>query len=280
MLDLNKIKIEDLSSTLPHINDDTIRNIKKEWFKTNLKERTRVNTLIEDLSTYLLSSNLNSVIGIDKFVCKDFTYGCTDFIDTFLQKNKDYQIIEREYSYYSLLGKKNTDISDLKENIPVIVSLPNYYYGNRRPDWADFLDICEKRNIDVHIDGAWLTCAKNCDLDLTHPSIKSFAMSITKLGFEWNKAGIRWSRQKSIDSITIRNHHSTWINQNILDCTNFIINNHNIDHSWNTHETNYNKICDILGVERTNFIHVVKQNNKNLGISKLLDQMTISTSLA
>jgi len=126
MLDLNKIKIEDLSSTLHHINDDTIRNIKKEWFKTNLKERTRVNTLIEDLSTYLLSSNLNSVVGIDKFVCKDFTYGCTDFIDTFLQKNKDYQIIEREYSYYSLLGKKNTDISDLKENIPVIVSLPNY----------------------------------------------------------------------------------------------------------------------------------------------------------
>jgi len=105
-------------------------------------------------------------------------------------------------------------------------------------------------------------------------------MSITKLGFEWNKAGIRWSRQKSIDSITIRNHHSTWINQNILDCTNFIINNHNIDHSWNTHETNYSKICDILGVERTDFIHVVKQNNKNLGISKLLDQMTISTSLA
>lgn len=271
MQDIDRSQITD---KLFHFEDKTVREIKERWFRQTDSGNVDVATLIGKCRDWFLGSRRNKVVNVDDFAYTDFTYGCTDYIDNFLAKQKDFQILEKEYSYYSLLGIKPTPINELRENIPVIVSLPNYFYGNSRPDWSLLLDVCQNKNIDIHIDAAWYTATKDFNLDVSHPSIKTIALSITKTGFEWNKFGIRLSRKKTIDSITIRNHNKSWINQNTLNCANYILDNIEVDHAWDSHETAYNLVCEKFNLEKTPFIHVAKQNGKPVGVAQVLRKIT------
>ena len=60
------------------------------------------------------------------------------------QTSEKIQILDKEYAYYTVMGKKHTEVGQLEAGKPLIVSLPNYYYGDR-PDWEDVLKECEQK---------------------------------------------------------------------------------------------------------------------------------------
>ena len=68
------------------------------------------------------------------------------------------------------------------------------------------------------------------------------------------------------------NHNTNWINQNVINCANYIFDNIHVDYPWATHINHYNEICDKLDLDSTNFIHVAKQDGKNVGVAKILEQ--------
>jgi hypothetical protein len=260
-----------LTQKLHHIADSKVQQVRYDWLHTQPKDDTDINALTQKAGEWFLSSRRNKVDGIDHFKKLDIIYGCTDYINSFLMKEKTYQILEKDYSYYRLFGQQESKVGDLQSNVPIIVSLPNWHFGNSRPDWKEFLDECESKNISIHLDAAWFTATKDMSLDVGHPNIKTVAFSITKTGFQWNKFGIRFSKQKTIDSITVRNANG-WINKNTTNCANFILDNISVDHAWDRHEQNYNVICDKLALEKTNFIHVAKKNGKSVGVAGILNQ--------
>ena len=45
-----------------------------------------------------------------------------------------------------------------------------------------------------------------------------------------------------------------------------------IDYAWNTYEGKYNKLCEKLGLTKTNFIHVAKKDGKNVGVANILSK--------
>ena len=270
---MQDIHSDQLTEKLFHLEDKKVKNIKSNWFRSPAVENVSVEMVISKSKEWFLQSHRNNIEHIEDFTNTDFTYGCTDYIDNFLAKERKFQTLGNEYSYYSFFGIKPTPLNELEDHTPVIVSLPNYFHGNARPDWDIFLNECEKKHIDVHIDAAWYTATKGFNLDAGHPNIKTIALSITKTGFEWNKFGIRLSKQKTTDSITIRNHHKNWINQNTLNCANYILDNITVDHAWDTHENNYNFVCEKLSLEKTSFIHVAKQNEKMVGVAKILEKI-------
>ncbi len=267
---MQDIRKELLTDKLIHFKDKKIKQIKNDWFNSINNKIVSVEDVRNKAKEWFLDSKLNAVMHT-KNLKVDLTYGCTDFINNFISRGKPYQVLDNEYSYYSLFGMKATPVAQLQSNSTVLVSLPNYDFGNKRPDWDDLTKACESKNIDIHIDAAWYTATKNYGIDLSHPNIKSIAFSVTKSGFEWNKFGIRLSKQKTIDPITVRNHNASWINQNVINCANYIFDNIHVDYAWTTHVNNYNKICDTLGLEKTNFIHVAKQDGKNVGVAKILE---------
>ena len=266
------IKKELLTEIFIHIKSPLSNEIKSNWLAGKKYNHISVDNLKLKSKEWFFSSKLNKIHGLDSFSHIDFIYGCIDYINNFLIKQKTYQILEKEYSYYSLLGKQQSKLSELQDNVPVIVSLPNWNYGNKRPDWNEFLKICEEKNIDVHIDAAWYTATNNFNLELDHSNIKSIAVSITKIGFGWNKFGIRMSKEKKMDTITIRDSFG-WMNQNVLNCANFIMDNIDIDHQWNYHEKNYNVVCDFLKLQKTNFVHIAKKDGKNIGVANILNKL-------
>jgi len=266
--------LEQTTKKLLPLQDDYLNNLKRSWFQ---EPQTYVNyhefkILAE---RWFKSTQVNDIQGWNAFPCVDVMLGCTHFIEAFILKYgwDGMQILPNEYAYYALIGGKHgTEVGNLRPGVPLIVSLPNWRCADLRWDWEDVLRECEAKNIDIHIDFAWITSARNINIDLDHPTIKSFGMSMSKYALEWNRIGLRWSRQRTSDSITMFNHYYGDVNSNLTSCGAYMIKNIPRDYGWNNYGDQHEKICRRLGLNTTNLLHVAHNvdRSESIGIGKLL----------
>ncbi len=263
MLDIEKIKITDLNAKqLKALEDNFIDDLRTKWYAEKQKPIGH-NEFIEKASSWFLGTNLNHLQGTEKFPCVDIIMGCTHYIESLVSKRKwEIQILDKEYAYYSLMGKQPTKPGELKPNVPLIVSLPNYFYGDR-PDWQTVLKECEEKNIDIHVDCAWVTAAKGFSINFDHPNIKSFAMSISKYNFSWNRVGLRWSRQRSMDSCTLISAQKKYP-ELTTSFGAYLMDNLPRDYGWEKYGDIVEQICKKLDLTPTMFFYVVKDKGNNL----------------
>jgi len=257
---------------LLHLKDNYLQGIKNDWFE---KSHSQVSNhqFINQAVHWFRDTKLNSINGWEQFPCKDIILGCTHFIESLLIKyGNSIQVLPDEYAYYRFMGIPATQPEELVPNVPLIVSLPSWKYADLRPDWQTVLTICEKRNIDIHVDMAWMTVAKNIEIDLAHPCIKSFAMSLSKYSMEWNRIGIRWSKQRTMDSVTIFNHYQGQANHNQISCGSYIMNNLDRDYGWNTYHKRHIDVCREHSLRPSKIIHVAHdaESAQVWGIAQLL----------
>ena len=274
MVKIEDLKLSDLDKTLSMANDQHIEALKKNWYR-DPQVAIQHDDFIDKASKWFLSTNNNILLGTDKFPCIDIIMGCTHFIESFCSKQKwNIQVLEKEYSYYALMGMKHTQIGKLKPGTPLIVSLPNYYYGNR-PDWSDVLLECEQKGIDIHIDCAWLTAAKGVEINFDHPNIKSFAMSMSKYNLGWNRIGLRWSRQRTMDSCTLISSQKKY-NELTTSCGAYMMDHVPRDYGWTKYKDAVEKICAKLGLEQTTYFYLVKDKDGNLySIGRVLGMLGV-----
>lgn len=272
MLDIDNLKLSDLNKTLVAVDDDHLQRLKGAWYDESQKP-TEHDEFIDKATEWFSSTKINDLQGWNKFPCVDIIMGCTHFIESLASKNKwNIQILEREYAYYNLMGKHPTKQGQLKPGVPLIVSLPNYYYGDR-PEWQNVLAECEQKNIDIHIDCAWITAARGFNFNFDHPNIKSFAMSMSKYNFSWNRVGLRWSRQRTMDSCTLISTQRKY-NELTISCGSYMMDNVPRDYGWENYGETVEKICRKLGLSPTMFFYVVKDKDNNLySIGKVLGKI-------
>jgi hypothetical protein len=257
---------------LTHLNDSYLTKLKLDWFN-NSHTSIDKDVYLPQSVEWFKSTAINDIQGWNAFPYQDVILGCTHFIESLLIRHgKNIQVLPGEYSYYRLMGINGTDPDDLLPNVPLIVSLPNWRYADLLPNWDYILKICEQRNIDIHIDMAWITVARDISIDLDHPCIKSFAMSLSKYSMEWNRVGIRWSRKRTVDSVTIFNHYQGQVNQNIISCGAYLVQNLPRDYGWDVYGLKYFEICAQHNLSATKVIHVAhdKSDNRPVGVVNLL----------
>jgi len=250
--------------------DDHLKTLKQRWF-AEAHENVGHDVFVNTADEWFKSTKLNNVIGWEKFKEKDVIIGCTQFIENICLKHSwNIQVLPYDYAYYSVMGKQSTSPGQLKEGIPLIVSLPNWKYGDIYPSWDIILKECENKNIDIHIDCAWITCSRDIHLDLTHPNIKSIGMSMSKYNLTWNRVGLRWSKQKTMDSITLFNAQRKY-NESLTACGFFMMNNIERDYGWNTYKTKHYEICEKFSLTPSKLLHVAHDKNGDVvGIGNLL----------
>lgn len=255
---------------LYQLNDNFLQSIRQNWYQNSHKSVSKQhweNTAAE----WFLSSKLNSITGLDKFACVDTILGCTHFIDSLLIKTgKNIQVLPGDYKYYSYMGITPTNPGDLQPRVPLIVSLPNWQYTDVRPDWDNVLKECQSKNIDVYVDMAWIPVCRDITLDLSHPCIQAVAMSLSKYSMEWNRVGLRWSRRRSVDSITVFNHYQGNVNEAVFSCGYYIIENLPRDYAWTTYESKYYAVCEQYDLTPSKAIHVAYDQGQPVGINNLL----------
>lgn len=265
--------MSDITKKLHPINDAYLKSVKQEWFSKQHPNPSR-EEFIEQATTWFKSTKLNQLHGWNAFPYHDIIIGCTNYIEsTCLRYSWKIQHLPNEYAYYSVMGKQPTPVGELKENIPLIISLPVWQHCDIHENWEEILKECEQKNIDIHIDGAWFQSARDINFNFDHPNIKSFAMSMTKgLELNWNRVGIRWSKQRTMDSITLLNNKNTY-GENITACGSFLMSKIEKDYAWNTYKEEHIRLAKEHNLLPTNSIHVLRDNNNVYGIGKILSKI-------
>jgi hypothetical protein len=223
----------------------------------------------QEMTNWLFSSKLNNVTGFDSFDRVDIINGCTQFIDNIYMHGQP-QILVGDYRYHDRLGNWGTRPGILREDVPLIIAMPFPDTGSVHTNMKEILDEAQDKGIGVHVDGAWLTCCHGIDFDLSHPSIRSIGISLSKgLGLGWNRIGLRWTRQTHPDSVTIMNDfHMN--NRALVKIGLHFIRNLPADYLWTTYGNTYYKICKDFGLMPTNSIHIAMSSQGPVGISPLI----------
>lgn len=266
----------ELTDTLYMLSDKQVTTVREKWFSSSHREILPEQFLPSAIE-WFQNSRLIQIDGWKTMTHSDLMYGCTHFIENFCLKHKwNIQILPTEYPYYQAMGITPTEIGNLKPNIPLIISLPNHFYADLVDGWEDLLKECEQKNIMIDIDGAYVISAKDIKLNLDHPNINSIGMSLTKYGFGWNRIGVRWTKNRTMDSINIFNYKNKMAG-NVISCGNYIINNIDRDHGWNTHATVYNDFVTKRNMQPTKIVHIVKDKNtnQNYGIGRYLSDVSL-----
>lgn len=250
--------------------DTLVENVIKGTIDKDVTDQVYKN-FIEKTTDHITKSNFNFLTGFDRFIRTDIINGCTQFIDN-LYMQGPVQILEGDYKYHWRLGQAHIAkcSNNLRSDIPLILATPFPSTGKVYTDIQKLLDDCIDKNIDVHIDGAWISCSRNIEFNFDHPVIKSFAISLSKgLGLGWCRLGVRWHRENIIDSITLMNDYK--MNNRISAIVgNYFLDNLKSDYLWRTHEHRYNKICKDFNLEKTNSIHLAKKQGRPVGVSPLI----------
>lgn len=259
-----------MAKLLP-LRDTLITNIRHQWYQQSQHEVSKQEFLAQ-AQDWFLGTKLNDLQGVKKFPCVDVIHGCTHFIESLVLKHgwSGLQVLTEEYAYYGMMGKHGVEPDQLRPGIPLIISLPGWRWLDLRQDWPDVLRICEQRSIPIHIDFAWLTAARDIAIDLDHPCIESFAMSLSKYAMEWNRVGLRWCRQRGMDSVTIFNHHEQTANTALTSAGAWIISQLPRDYGWQVYGARHLEVCKQQAYQPSKIIHVAFDQEEPVGISDLL----------
>jgi hypothetical protein len=223
-----------------------------------------------EMTAWLFNSTLNTIHGLDNFNRVDIINGCTQFIDAIYMKGP-VQVLSGDYRYHERLGLSYIkDVGSLIPGVPLIVAMPFPSTGDVHVDMEEILYEARKKGIDVHVDGAWYTCCRGINFDVSHPAIKSVSISLSKgLGLGWNRVGLRWTRESKADAVTIMNDFNMNLRAPVMIGLHFL-RNLSPDYLWNTHGDSYYKICKDFNLTPTNAIYLALKNNQPVGLSPLI----------
>lgn len=262
-----------LNIKLLPVDDIFFQELRQNWF-SNCQKQYSKQEYITTADEWFKSTKRNKILGWDDFKYVDPIVGCTQFIESIIMKYglEGFQILSPEYAYYQFIGKQKTIIGNLEPNKPLLVSLPNFWYCDILPRWNEILDECEKKNIDIHLDMAWITTSTDIEINLAHPNIKSFAMSLSKYSLQWNRIGLRWTKKRTMDSISISNHYYNDTHAGLMSCGVYIMNNVPRDYIWDTYGEKHVEVCNKYNLRSTKFLHVAKKQDEDrpYGIAHLI----------
>jgi hypothetical protein len=225
----------------------------------------------KEMTSWILESKCNVITGLDEFNRVDIINGCTQFIDSIYMQGS-VQTLQGDYRYHSRLNP-NMSYSVpgyLQKEVPLIIAMPFPNTGSVHANMKKILDECLEKEIPVHIDGAWFTCCRGINFDISHPSIRSVGISLSKgLGLGWNRVGLRWTKNTSADAITIQNDFNMNLRAPVMIGLHFI-RNFEPDYLWKTYGDTYYKICKDFNLTPTQSIYLALRKNQPVGLSPLI----------
>jgi hypothetical protein len=223
----------------------------------------------KEMTAWLFQSTNNTLTGFDQFNHVDIINGCTQFIDSLYMKVRP-QTIPGDYRYHQRLGNWTTEPGRLQQFIPLVIAMPFPSTGAVHLQMKEILDECLQKEIPVHIDGAWLTCCRDIEFDISHSAIHSVGISLSKgLGLGWNRIGLRWIKGSSPDAITIMNDFNMNLRAPAMIGLHFL-RNLPPDYLWDRYGEIYYKVCADFDLTPTNSIYLALKDGQPVGVSPLI----------
>ena len=249
------------ANSIDMLRDDFLSDIRDRICSGQLqvKHKNIHEKFIEIFDDYVNNNNGFTLLGLDKFLHKEIIMGCHHYLDSLMIKygREDLQVLEHDYTYYSRLDPNRvwSKPGSLIPNLPLTIATPFPGYLGIHPEYDDIIAEATEKNIDVHLDGAWLSCSTNLEIDLNPDCIKSVGISLSKgYGANWNRIGLRYTKDQDLtDPVTIFNR-GKMIHRPALEAGILLLENIPVDYMWNTYGNRYNEVVEQFDLTPGNII--------------------------
>lgn len=225
---------------------------------------------LEKVTNWITASTLNKITNLSVFENVDAILGVTQQLDELHYRHRDNLVIFRgEYAYHWRLNPSILQVdrhNEIPKNSVLVMSYPSVQTASGIDNITEILDYCYNNSIEVHIDAAWLGQCKNIVLDLDHPAIATFSLSLSKafcMGSQ--RIGVRYSKKYIHGPISIMNNFGynnvsdMWIGCNMVD-------RFGPDFWWKNYGDQYNKVCEDFGLTKTDSINIAKNNTTHVSV--------------
>jgi hypothetical protein len=155
--------------------------------------------------------NGHTIGGINDYADLNYSNGTTETFDKFYQlhTNRRLRLWRGEYFYHQIQARevyKNNfawiDQGQVEANDVVVVSAPFSDTGTVPEAFTSIMDQCEKLDVPVMIDMAYLNLSKNFSINLDYKCIQTITTSLSKVfPVETFRIGIRMNRTSIDDTL-------------------------------------------------------------------------------
>lgn len=220
------------------------------------------NEFLNNYLSWLKKSKLINYSGLDDFNHKSFSHGTIQSFDFFYSKHskKRFRFFKGEFIYHKLSCRNNYNFKfiedeDLDRNDAVIISLPFSDNGGLHPNFYDILNKCEKVNIPVLIDLAYINISNKLDINLNYSCIETLTFSLSKAftSVERLRIGMRLNRKFEDDPMDVFNSINM-VNNFGAYIGNKLINEFGPDYNFNKFNEKQNLICKKYNLTKSNCI--------------------------
>ena len=235
-------------------NLDAVRDLYNAQIQSNF---------VDNFYSWISSSKLNSLVGLDQFTNRKLVAGTAQAFDHFYwrHKNRRFRFFKGEFMYHSAVLKHGGNWAYIEDDVIlsndcVIISIPFSDRGGIHYDMETVLHYCTGMNIPVLLDFAYYPCTKNINLNLNdYPTVETITFSISKAfyGCEFLRVGLRLEKEDTDDGVDVFNSVEM-INRVSLSIANSLIQEYPVDHNWMTYNTEYYQVCKEQNLEPTNCI--------------------------
>jgi hypothetical protein len=211
---------------------------------------------VEAYRTWINSSQLNRLSGLDQFPIAAFSNGTTEGFDKFYLKNSQrrFRCFRGEYMYHQAAwrnyfpGWKFIDEDPLMPEDAVVISMPFSDTGNVHVDIEATLDRCDRMGIPVLIDCAFFGICQDIEFNFDRPCITDITFSLSKSFPVANlRIGMRLTRTDDDDSLLV--HQKTNYNNRLACGVGLqLIERYSPDYNVETWSLTQAKFCEQLGV--------------------------------
>jgi hypothetical protein len=215
------------------------------------------NQFLELYKKWILSSRLNSVIGLDLFDHACFSNGTTEAFDKFYLKhhNRKFRCFRGEYMYHQAAWRNYfpnwsyLDDEPLQPDNAVVISLPFADTGKEHPKYFDLLEQCSEMNVPVLVDCAFFGLTSGVKYHFDYPAITDITWSLSKFFPVANlRIGMRLTKVDDDDSLFVMNK-TNYTNRLGAAVGMYIIQDYDSDYIYQTYQQQQLSICKLLNVE-------------------------------
>ena len=218
-------------------------------------------------------ANPHNINGIEKFNSLSYCNGTTEAFDKFYHKHmhRKLRFLRGEYFYHQIMAKRFfkessfiDDPNDISNNDVVVMSVPFSDTGNVPEHYDNIMTQCEKNNVPVLLDMAYISLAVKLDINVDYQCIDTITTSLSKVFpvAHW-RIGMRMQKENIDDTLDAYEMNS-YLNTHAVNVGHQLIKQYPADYSFNKYRQQQLSFCNMLDIKPSDsFIFGIDQFNKH-----------------
>lgn len=238
--------------------------------ENKIYDATLQNEFLKSYKKWILSSKLNSIIGLDSFDHACFSNGTTEAFDKFYLKNhnRKFRCFRGEYMYHMAAWRNYfpnwsyLDDEPLQSGDAVVISLPFADTGNEHPRYTELMEKCSEMGVPVLVDCAFFGLSGGIKYHFNYSAITDITWSLSKfLPVSYLRIGMRLTKNDDDDSLFVLNK-TNYTNRLAASVGMHILMDYDPDYIYRTYNQPQLMACKLLNVEPSkSVIFGIDKNN-------------------